>query len=377
MTHLAGRPTVMIWHPGATISTADVAAGLAFGLEQHGVNVLWYRTDTHIDAAGDYLTSAFTKRASAGEALDAPTQADILHWANRDILYRALRARREQGLSWVLCVSGMYQHPDFVILLRDAGVNVALIATESPYDAPHEMRLAALVDGVFTCERTMVPAFARVTPHAFYLPHAWHPGVHTMGQPGPQAPQVLAHDVVFVGTYFDERVAFLASIDWTGIDLGLYGNTDDIDVTTADGQRLAPFIRGGYVPNHVTAALYRRAAVGLNLHRRSKGYQTGEYIAEGEAESLNPRCYELAAVGAYFITDYRPEADDVFGGAVATFRTPAECEALIRRALADQAWRAAGAEAAQRAVRGHTWVDRAGRVLAGLATIEQAQEACA
>lgn len=377
MSPLPGRPTVMIWHPGATISTADVASGLGFGLEQLGVNVLWYRTDAYIEASGDYLAAAYAKRveASTGPPPPKPSQGDILHWANRNILYRALRAKREAGLTWVLCVSGMYQHPDFVILLRDAGLRVALLATESPYDAEHELRLAGLCDAVFTCERSVVPAFAAVNPHAFYLPHAWHPGVHALAAAGAAAGQARAHDVVFVGTFFDERVAFLSAIDWTGINLGLYGNTDDIDAATPEGQRLQPHIAGGFLPNATTAALYRAAAVGLNLHRRSKGYQSGQYIGAGDAESLNPRCYELAATGCYFVSDYRAEVDDVFGPSLDTFTTPADCEAAIRHALAHPDYRAARAQAAQRAVADHTWIDRAGRVVAALARIEQAEEA--
>lgn len=408
-TAQAPRPTVMIWHPGATISTADVAAGLGYGLEAHNINVLWYRTDHYIEAAGAYLQAAYalkvqdtkrwwmapasrlatwlgTSRAAAarhaGDELAAwvrgrqgkrppePTQADTLHWANKDILYRALRARREQGLSWVLCVSGMYQHPDFVVLLRDAGLKVAFLATESPYDAQQELRMAGWVDAVFTCERAMVAEFARVNPNSFYLPHGWHPVVHQLAAMGPETDVLPYHDVVFVGTFFDERIEFLASIDWTGIDLGLYGNTDDIDLSTSAGQKLAPYIRGGYLPNQVTAALYRKARVGLNLHRRSKGYQSGEYIGAGEAESLNPRCYELAAVGCYFLTDARAEAADVFGDTVDTFATPAECEALIRQAIANPRRAVAQAMAAAKRVQSHTWTERAGRVLRALARVE-------
>lgn len=372
MTKSPARPTVMIWHPGASISTADVAAGLGYGLEQHGINVLWYRTDAHIEAAGAYLKTAHALRTAVGG--DAPpevSQGDILHWANKDILYRALRARREQGLEWILCVSGMYQHPDFVVLLRDCGFKIAFLATESPYDAPQELRMAGWVDAVFTCERSMMPRFARVNPQTSYLPHAWHPGVHAIASAGDAAGACAAHDVVFVGTYFEERVAFLAAIDWTGIDLGLYGNTEDIDRTTPAGAVLAPHIRGGYLLNTATAALYRAARIGLNLHRTSRGYMRGDHISAGEAESLNPRCYELAAVGCYAVTDRRAEAAEVFGDALDTFTSPETCEALIRRALADAPYRARQAAAAHAAVQPHTWTDRAARVLAALARVER------
>ena len=173
---------------------------------------------------------------------------------------------------------------------------------------------------------------------------------------------VPAHDVVFVGTYFQERIDFLSQIDWTGIDLGLYGGTEDFDGRTKGGRKLKPFIRGQLVRNAKTAALYRNAKVGLNFHRTSKGY--GPHVQRiTHAESINPRCYELAATGCYFVTDARTEASDVFGDALDTFSSPKECEALIRRALADDLWRRERAERCRLAVLPHTWVARAQIVL--------------
>jgi spore maturation protein CgeB len=51
------------------------------------------------------------------------------------------------------------------------------------------------------------------------------------------------------------------------------------------------------------------------------------------AESMNPRCYELAATGCFYLSDPREELAEVMGLAVPTFRTADELGGLIRRYL--------------------------------------------
>jgi hypothetical protein len=362
-THTPSLKSVLLWYPGSAVSTSDVAAGLQFGLEQAGVKVIPYRAEVEIAMASVGLTVLWQKQGSPEDR--RPNEADKIYRASKAVLADAARARIEHGVEWVFVVSGMYQHPDFYVFLRNCGFKVALICTETPYDIEFELRACRHVDAVFTNERAALEAFRSVHPRVEYLPHAWHPGVHAV-MDAAAIEDTPAHDVVFVGTYFQERIDFLAAIDWTGIDLGLYGGTEDFDGRTRAGRKLKPFVRGKLLRNAKTAALYRRAKVGLNFHRTSKGY--GPHVQRiTHAESLNPRCYELAATGCYFVTDARAEAEDIFGDALDTFSTPKECEALIRRALADDAWRKTRAEQCQRAVQPHTWVNRTQIVLDAVA----------
>lgn len=358
------RPTVVLWEPGANVSTCDVASGLASGLEALGVRVWRYPTGVYLELGKKQLHWVW----ELGQRTQPrPTPAQAIHTAAEPLLAKACAARREYGASWVVVVSGMYQHPDFFVYLRDCGFRVALVLTESPYDIEHEIKVARLVNCVFTNERTAVDALRNVNPMTFYLPHA-APAIAS------ESVRMRTHDVVFVGTYFDERQEFLASIDWTGIDLGLYGGIDQIDKRTRDGRRLAPFCRGGFTQQPETLGLYDAARVGLNLHRTSKGFRTGQYITH--AESLNPRCYELAARGAFFVSDARAELAEVFP-AVPTFTTPAECEALMRRALSDEPWRAGVAADTRAAAQAHDWHQRAVQVWETLQSVARGAEVAA
>jgi spore maturation protein CgeB len=234
-----------------------------------------------------------------------------------------------------------------------------MLFTDSPYDHASEMKVAAIVDGGWTNERTVVAEFRKVNPNFGYLPHAWNPLVHRTDTPLDAS--VPAHDVVFVGTPFRERVRWFNSIDWTGIDLGLYGGWDKTKVNT----QVRQCIRGGPMDNERAVLLYRRAKIGLNLYRQSKGWGVNApKIAH--AESINPRAYELAACGTFCLSDYRSESAEVFGDLVPMFRSPIEAAALIRRWLADDAGRQRIAAELPARVAEASWIHRTMTVLGDL-----------
>ncbi len=378
---MSRKPAVIVWAPGPSISTSDVSDGLIAGLRAHGVHVEEYPMGTHLALAHKRFEWLQEMAREAGNDPPRPTRDDVYYTAAKDLVADCCRWRRQHGIEWVLIVSGMYQHPDFFVFLKDCGFKTALLLTESPYDTEKEQAVAGLVDAVFTNERSVVPLLTTKNPHSYYLPHAWRTDAHgPVEPPVPTEAQVRGHDVAFVGTFFEERIRFFGGIDWTGIDLGLYGGTDDIREfagskdpahaeVAAAAQRLLPHIVTDYVPNSLAAAVYRRATVNLNFFRTSKGYGINvDHVESGE--SLSPRCYELAAMGRFFATTPRAEVVERLP-MVPTFTTPQECEAIIRQALTDDLWRVRVAREAQRAVQADTWTSRARRVLETLAAVEQ------
>ncbi len=339
---------ILLVHPGASTSTSDVYAGLYAGLKAMGHEVLEYPLDDRISAAGGFLHWLWKRRKIE---VDKPTVAQILYRAGAELLERALRVEPDV----VLAVSAMYLHPDVLVLMRRAGLKVAVLLTESPYDEEKEARLLPFVQCAWTNERSTA---RRLGIH--YLKHAWNPTVHNAAAPVGEA--VPAHDVVFVGTNFAERVEILANTDWTGIDLGLYGNWESL------GSRhpLRKYIRGRQIENAYAVELYRRAKIGLNLYRTSKGFGKDAPRVTG-AESMNPRAYELATLGCFTISDRRPEVEECFGDLVPTFRTHRELRPLIDRWLADEAGRANIQAALPGAVAMETWIARAQQVTDNLA----------
>lgn len=312
---------IAVVHPGCDWSVSDVYSGLCYGLEQQGVEVF---------------------RVTAADVLSAAEW----HGVDAVILVTAIRTAGIESLHRI-------------------GVPVLALFTESPYEADKELAVAKIVDGCWTHERTAVDAFKDVNPHSAYLPHAWHPAVHS---PVPLLSDAVlpAHDVVFVGSGFRERVTFFNSIDWTGIDLGLYGIWADMGLKP---QVQACVRSEGPICNEMAAGLYRRAKIGLNLYRRLPFALVPDRLENWvKAESLNPRAYELAACGCFQVSEWRAEVGDVFGSS-AMFGAESQwaAEAQIRAWLKQSA--GARMEFQYQAVfdvAGHSWTDRAGQVLSDL-----------
>ena len=294
------------------------------------------------------LEYLWRKQVRSGGPLEdvRPTPADVQYHAGKDILERALRDEAE----WVVVVCAAYLHPDCLILCRRAGLQLAAVFTESPYDDAEQAKVAPLFHVCFTNERTSVPRLREANPNTHYLPMGYDPAAH-----GPQMNgEAPSHDVVFVGTGFESRVELLSGVDWSGIDLGLYGAWG---VDVPESHPLAPHLHRGLVDNARAGALYRQARIGLNLYRATGG---------APAESLNPRAYELAADGVFTIAQPRAEQTERLAGSVATFTTPAQLEEAIRIHLADAWRRRRTAEGLPALVREDTYHHRAARLVAHL-----------
>ena len=338
---------VLLVGAGAAVSTKDVEDGYRVALEQAGVTVYFYDLASRLNLARDWLHKLWRARGKTPE--QKPTWPDAIYRGSIEALEMALRFR----VDWVIVVSGMYFHPDVLGMLRRANVRTGVIFTESPYEDEEQGRVAALVDAVWTTERSSAHRLG-----GEYLRHAYDPARH---HPAPPDVSVPAHDVVFVGTGFRERIELLAGVNWSGIDLGLYGDWSLL----GSRAKLRQFVRGSYVTNAATTALYRRAKIGLNLYRSSQVYQRTSPRILG-AQSMNPRAYELAACEVFSLSDGRMELAETLGDVVPTFGTSAQLEDLVRSYLNHSPERHRLARLARQRILPHTFAARAAQLLADL-----------
>lgn len=387
---------LLIVHPGADWSTADIHDGYLAAFKSLGHEVGVYNLAVRLARSHGWYK--YNQRRAGIKGPPNPVQ--VIAQASADLVTAALRG----DVDWVFVISGMYLDPDAMILLRRAGKRVALLLTESPYEDDRQRLAAQYADVVFTNERTSVASLREKNPNVYYLAHAYDPEKHhpvpseengmiraragsqlfpdcdssahvgtaVACTPGFRQPtqdksyDMPAHDVVFVGTGFQERIEILSGVDWTGIDLGLYGTYDLL----GSRSKLRPYIRGSVVDNAYAAALYRRAKIGLNLYRQSVEYGRDSERIIG-AESMNPRALELAACGVFTLSDYRAEPSEVFGGLVPTFTSSDGLEALVRNWLADAEGRQAVAEQLPGRVARSTFRHRAAQVSALLMSAER------
>lgn len=337
---------LLLVQPGADTSTADVYDGMVNALERTEHQIMRYELGDRLYWSGAFLTYIWRRQKRMGIVREKPGPADIAYLASVGILERALRLHAD----WIVIVAGQYVSPDVLRMLRWTQPKVALLFTESPYDDGWQLKLAPWAEVCWVNERTSVAKFREVQPETYYWQHALDPERHCAEGPDQLA---LAHDVVFVGTGFAERIELLSEVDWDGIDLGLYGNWQIL----GSRHHLRQHLKAGAIDNALAAELYRKAKIGVNLHRRSVGF--GREAPRIEyAESMNPRCYELAACGCFFISDARAELTEVFGDVVPTFETAAEMEALIRYYLEHEQEREERAALLPGLVAQHTFDER-------------------
>lgn len=348
---------VMVIHPGADWAVSDVFSGMVDGLVANGVKVYPFQFARRLVVVSQALEYAWLARGdNDADRGPKPTLADAACWVSEQSVTWALR-HLPVG-SWIIVVSGMYFHPDAYAMFKKAGYRVAMLLTESPYEVDKEIQYAAMVDKVWSNESCTIDVLKTGNPTTTYLPHAYNPFVHhRMPEAALADSTAPAHDVLFVGTGFKDRIEFFESIDWTGIDLGIYGSWDYVD----EDSPIQKYVHRGMLPNGRVALMYQRAKINLNVFRWTKGWAGVDRV--DRADSLNPRLYELAAMGCFTLSQHRPEVTNLFGTDIPTFGSSAELEALLRRYLADDGARQVMAARLPAHVAQHTWVHRAAQML--------------
>lgn len=354
---------LLVVSPGSLYSTTEVHSGLCNGFRAAGCEVIEWNTAKELAATDTWARVIYERQGKhvpkRGLLPNERTPEDeefmtaVCAEAHQRIVWDAMSGRADA----VIFISG-HMVPDSVLwsLSRRHGgpVTTGLIFTESPYEDKRLRHQGALVDLCWTNDENSQGALAG------YLPMAYDPSIHTP-RPRGVPDGGWAHDVVFVGVGYEERVGLLESVDWSGIDLGLYGDWHHVNIKSP----LYPFVRQGIIPNSEATDLYRRSKVGLNLYRTTTDYFNGGKPAVEGAYSLNPRAYELAACRVPQVSQWRPEWPDVFGSQDWT-TAKEDLGVSVRRLLDDDSLRESVADAQLACVQGHSYNDRALKVLADL-----------
>lgn len=263
--------------------------------------------------------------------------------------------------------------PDLVLAIAQAPLTLAVLEhlrkkkfltamwfVENYRHLTYWQQLAAGYDQWFVIQQGEChEAFKRAGAHAVtYLPMAADPAVHR--------PRVLSDveqaeygaDVSFVGAGYPNRRSLLPrwlSKEWR---FRLWGNEWD---GAAD---LAPVLqRGGVrIDTETCMKVFSATAINLNLH------SCGGDKLDPDADFVNPRTFELAACGAFQLSDERSLFPDLFTDQeVVRFRRVEDVPTLIRTWLSDPDRRRAVAEAARRRVmRDHTYAHRMKELLASI-----------
>lgn len=347
---------ILVVSPVPTYATWDVFEGQVQGLRAH----------KDVEVIRLEYSRVWNMFADFKEFMEVTGRAEY-NTVNHTLLAgdRIVMAAIIQEVDLVHFIAPMHINPVTLRVLRQyAGVKTSAFFTECPYDDDWAYRLAEFFDYCFVCDQTSVKSFRGRNPNSHYLGHAYNPEKHTTN-----GKTQKDTDVLFVGTNFPSRVEFLEKVDWTGIDLHLHG------IMRLGKSPLKSYVRGTQaIPNDATLDLYRKARIGLQLHRKD-GYdpiaaRQGKKFKKGGlvgakplpnlvAHNLGPRSFELAACGVFQVSDAtRPELKEVFDGSVPTYDTPDDLAALARKYLDDPVRREELANAQHEAVKPYTFETR-------------------
>jgi len=252
----------------------------------------------------------------------------------------------------ILNVTGLGLHRRAYDLVGRLGVPMVLLLTESPYMDPEQRVIAekGRCAGILTNDRVSVPYLGESGLPVWYLPHSFDPERHCPGKVG----EGYRTDVFFHGTLWDERRQLLDAVQWNGHRVKIGGARTDPEQPDV--------LIGEVIDNDEMIQWYRGTRIALNHHRRDKF--GGGLVQQGEAWSLGPRAFEIAACGAFQLCDdARGELGEVFGDSVATYHDAQSLGAQVDYYLGHDRERRDMAWTAYERVQGCAFVNRAREIV--------------
>jgi spore maturation protein CgeB len=211
--------------------------------------------------------------------------------------------------------------------------------------APHYDYFFAMQKGEFLDELTRAGA-----PYCAYLPQAADPAVHHPAHIAAPDMEKYGSPVSFMGAGYPNRRKFFAGL----LDLPLAVWGTEWELNTPLGQRVKNANRRMTPEEYVKIFL----ASGINLNLHSSISHPG---IDPMKDFVNPRTFEIAACGAFQLTDYRDELPEMFkiGEEIEVFHTVEELRDKIAYYIPRPDEREKIAHAGMRRVlKEHTFVHR-------------------
>lgn len=337
----------LICHPGPQFSVADVHNGWCEALRELGQQVVEFNTAERLTFYDSAMLEVGRRDDGAVGLRKAVDHEQAIELALNG-LYATLYKTRPDVL---LSISGFFLHPEMLDHIRRQGTRVVIVHTESPYEDDRQLKLAPHADLNLLNDPQNIQRFADVAP-ALYVPHAYRPAIH---HPGPAVPDLVC-DLGFVGTGFPSRIQFLEQMNLDGIDVLLAGNWQQLDESSPLRKYVGHDIEE-CLDNTQTADVYRSARVGINMYRREA---EAAHLTAGLA--MGPREVEMAACGAFFLRDPRPEGDQVLG-MLPAFTGPDDAAEQLRWHLDHPEVRTRLAGQAREAIADRTFANHAAALL--------------
>ncbi|MFC5447330.1 CgeB family protein [Paenibacillus aestuarii] len=279
--------------------------------------ILWELKVLYVRANGSPYTSmddgiAGTLRNLVRQVIEAKPDEDVVQLAQ---LHRP-------DLVLVLDAIGASFPVDKVQALRAAGIRTAIWLPDDPYHSDQTTQIVVHYDYVFTLERSCVETYQSLgCANVHYLPF----GIHASEVKLEYVPTSYRKDILFIGSAFWNRVAFIDEMADYLKDKNFLINGYWWD-RLKNYNKLASKIQGYWLSPEETAKYYRAAKIVINLHRSIDDESHNSNSRRIPAVSPNPRLFEINASGTLQLTDVRDELTNFYkpGEDLDTFSSPQE-----------------------------------------------------
>lgn len=335
------RPTVMVLGPlqGGTLPMLNYTSRALASLGQRVRDL-----DMSPFAGGYHAINAMLKEPARQQVM----HANYLEMCAQSVLESAI----EKKIDILICMAQAPVTGRVLQELRARGVVTVLWFVEDYLRFTYWKEMAKFYDFVFTIQKgeclDLIKQAGAGEVH--YLPAGCDPIVHTPMQLTPEERQEWGSPISFVGAGYHNRQQVFAS--FAEMPFKLWGTEwpgcKPFDrMLQKAGKRLAP---EEYIK------IFNATEVNINLHSSTERDGVDPY-----GDFVNPRTFELAAVGAFQLVDERSYLPDVFeeGKEIITFKNTADLKEKIAYYLnRPDERRAIGQRARERALREHTYGHR-------------------
>jgi len=261
----------------------------------------------------------------------------------------------------VLVLNGLHvfpaDHLEQIDAIRSLGIPTAIWFVDDPYVADDTVKIAPHYDYVFTHERTCVSLYRSIgCPQTHHLPLAAHFGLFRPMQ----VPEEYRTDICFIGVAFRNRIRLFDEI-------ASYLQNKKVLIGGANWSKMTQYalvahqVRDGWTDVPETVKYYNGAKIVINLHRSPEAGPDNHNVQNWPAESINPRTFEMAACGAFQLTDLRSELPEHYavGSEIAVFQNAQQLVELMDYYLAHDMERLqVAARAYSRTKKQHTFESR-------------------
>jgi spore maturation protein CgeB len=344
---------ILVVHPGPDFSVADVYQGWLKALRKSGHQISTYNTNERLTFYGRALfEEPGHEPCEHGRVAVRRAVADgasIAALATKGLLEECFLNPPDV----VFFISAFFQPGDALQAIKDHGIKIVMLHTESPYQDTEQQLRGAYADLNLLNDPVNIEAWRKLGIPVAYVPHSYDPDVHF-----PVYPRQPSIDFAFVGTAFKTRCEFFSKMNFEGLDVVLGGNAwDQIDPEFYPLYKYLGHQPDTCVDNTETARVYRMARTGINFYRRES-----EDEHRGEGWAMGPREVEMAACGLFFVRDPRPESDETFP-MLPTFDGPEDAEEKLRWYASHERERDDLADQANMAIERWTFTNRAKQVM--------------